>query len=561
MSLQKKAVVYFNFAVIAACILIGVLGYRSAANGFAVSLQMKAHSNVKSVAEIINERYPGEWNITNNQLYKGETLMNGNEPIVDFLSEICEGHVTIFQNDTRVATTVKNEHGQRSTGTKASEKIISEVLTAGNFFSGTAEVVGEPYECSYLPIKDGGGKIIGMLFVGLPDKSLDHIQNDFIFSTVAVIFLIILVTGFISWRVVGKTLSPLSRIIKVADDIAKGNLRGENLSADTKDEIGRLSSSINGMKSELRTLINNVLEIAEKVAASSHELTFNTSQASEMVNQVAQNASEMNDGAVKQTRTINDLQNVVDNMRSTMHELHASAREMGSVAKISQEKAATGKEKVDFSIEQIKNIAQKSHESAQVVDNLGKRSKEIETIVDTISDIAAQTNLLALNAAIEAARAGEAGRGFAVVADEVRKLAEQSATAAQNITELIQKILNDTTSAIESMKLGTASVEEGAASVAATGEAFAAIEEQVDNLNKNIQQSIDFIESVNTASHQISDAMSTLQEISKISADEVQSVTAATEEETAAIQEISESGQQLSDLAQEMHNEVQKFQI
>lgn len=561
MNLRKKAVVYFNCAIIVACVLIGILGYRSAANGFAISLQMKALSNVKSVVEVMNEKYPGDWNIKNGQIYKGEILMNDHNEIVDFLSSICEGHVTIFQNDTRVATTVKNDDGQRLTGTKASEKIIAEVLTAGKSFNGSAEVVGENYQCAYLPIKDGGGKIIGMVFVGLPEKSLDHVQNDFIFSTVVTVLVIIFVMGLISWRVIGKTLSPLTHAVKVMEEISAGNLRGENLPVKNRDEIGTLSASINDMKIKLRTLLNEVSSTAEKVAASSEELTANTSQASEMVHQVAQNASEMNAGAEKQTCTINNLQEIVDNMRATMHELHASAKQMGEVAKVSLEKAADGKEKVDFSIEQIKNIASQSQESAQVVDNLGKRSKEIETIVDAISDIAAQTNLLALNAAIEAARAGEQGRGFAVVADEVRKLAEQSQESAKNISELIQTILDDTTSAIESMKLGTASVEKGSDSVAATGEAFAAIEEQVGSLNQNIQKSIDYIESVNTASHKIYDAMETLQEISKISADEVQSVSAATEEESATIQEISESGQQLADLAQEMHNEVQKFQV
>ena len=157
MSLQKKAVLYFNCAVIAACVLIGFLGYRSATGAFAVPLQMKALSNVKSVDEIMNEKFAGDWQIINGRLFKGEVAMNDNSEIVDFLGEICDGHVTIFQNDTRVATTVKNEGGQRLTGTKASEKIIAEVLTAGKIFSGSAEVVGATYQCAYLPIKDNGG--------------------------------------------------------------------------------------------------------------------------------------------------------------------------------------------------------------------------------------------------------------------------------------------------------------------------------------------------------------------------------------------------------------------
>ena len=560
-NLQRKSVIGFNACIIAACILIGILGYRSAANGFAVSLQMKAGSNVKSVVEIMADKYPGDWKIENNQLYKGEILINGNEQIVDFLSGICEGHVTIFQNDTRVTTTVKNESGTRSVGTKASEKIISEVLTAGNFYTGSAEVVGKNYQCAYSPIKNNNGQIIGMIFVGLPESSLDHIQNDLIFSIVLTVLVIVLVMGIVSWKLIGKAIEPLTHAVKVMEEIAKGNLSGENLPVMTDDEIGELAESINAMKKNLRGLINGVLKTSEKVAASSQELTASSSQTNEIIQQVAYNANEMTEGAVKQNNTINELQTTVADMRAKMHELHSSAREMAELARVSQEKALDGKEKVSFAIEQIQHIAKQSKESAEVVDNLGKRSKEIETIVDTISDIAEQTNLLALNAAIEAARAGEHGRGFAVVSDEVRKLAEQSGIAAKNISELIQTILNDTNSAIKSMELGTVSVKEGSTSVAATGEAFAAIETQVENLTENIRRSVNYIESVNTASHEISDAMEILHDISKNSTEEIHSVSAATEEGSTAIQEMSESCGQLSKLAQDMQNEVQKFTI
>ena len=558
MNLQKKAVIGFNAGIIFACILIGILGYRSAADGFAISLQLKAESNVKSVVEIMDTKYIGDWQIKNNQLYKGDALINNNDEIADYLGEMCEGHVTFFQGDTRIATTVKN-NGQRMINTKASEKIISEVLTAGNFFTGSAEVVGENYQCAYLPIKNNSGQIIGMIFVGLPESSLDHVHRDFIFSILMAIAIIILVFGALSWKFIGKSIESLEKVVFVADDIAGGNLRGENLKITENDEIGELATAINKMQNELRELIGDIYKSSEKVAASSEELTASSAQTNEIIQQVAQNASEMNEGAIKQHATVNDLQATVDDMRKVMHELHASAREMGESAKVTQDKAMDGKAKVSFAIEKIQQIAEQSKRSAEVVDNLGKRSKEIETIVDTISDIAAQTNLLALNAAIEAARAGEHGRGFAVVSDEVRKLAEQSATAAQNISELIAKILDDTNSAIKSMELGAVGVNEGSQSVSATGEAFALIEEQVENLNKNIQKSIDYIESVNTASHKISDAMGVLQEISNKSTEKIHSVSSATQEGSTAIHEMSEASEKLSALAQDMQNEVLKF--
>ena len=177
MKLQAKAVIAFNFCIIFVCICMGALGYTTAENGLNVSLQRNARSNINAIIEMINLKYPEDWEIKDGELYKGDAKINGNDEIVDYLGSICEGYVTIFQNDTRVATTVKDKSGNRSVGTKASEKVINEVLKGGNAYTGRAEVLGEPFDCAYSPIKDTSGKVIGMLFVGLPSKSLNRHSN------------------------------------------------------------------------------------------------------------------------------------------------------------------------------------------------------------------------------------------------------------------------------------------------------------------------------------------------------------------------------------------------
>ena len=539
---------------------MGFLGYRSAKNGLDTALQRTARSNINLIIEVMEYHYPGDWTVKNGKLFKGETLIDNNDEVADHLGQVCEGHVTFFDGDTRVATTV-TENGKRALGTKASEKIIDEVLKGGKSFTGHAEVLGEDYDSAYVPIKDNSGKILGMIFVGLPAKSLNDVANELIFSILVTMAVIVILLGTLSWILIGKQMKKLENVSDAMEEVAHGNLTISDLEVTSEDEIGILSRDVNEMKSKLKKLLTSVMTSCETVAASSQELTAQADQTSQSINHVAENTVAMAEYASEQSDTVEELQNVVDEMSAKMDELHESAKKMDEVAKTSQQKALDGKEKVDFAIEQIQMIEKQVNKSAEVVDTLGKRSKEIGNIIDTISAIADQTNLLALNAAIEAARAGEHGRGFAVVADEVRKLAEQSADAAKNISELIKQIQSDTESAVEEMKIGNSSVKEGSESVLQTGEAFKIIEEQVNTLNQNVQRSIQHIDAVNSTSHTILKAIESVQKNSQKSAEDAQNISASTEEQAATMHEMADASNQLAILAQNLQNEVQKFRV
>ena len=562
MNLKTKSILAVNTIIVIVCVLMGIIGYFRAGEVFAEALKMKASADVRGLAEILNYRYVGDWHLENGLLFKGNRQMDGADELVDSLSQVCGSKVTIFNGDTRVATTVKNAAGQRAVGTKASEAIINNVITQGNFFVGEAMVMGEQHYAAYQPIKDITGKTIGMLFVGVGVAEMNSMLIDLIFtSTALAIVVILIICAVLSNFFIGKMVGQLNEVVGVMKKISSGNLRIDDLQVTRNDELGVLAESVNDMKIRLKNLLTKIAQCSERVAASSEELTAGAQETNESIAMVAQNMEGMTSDAADQERTVQILEEKIQIMQEKMAELHQTTVEMEKIAGDSANSAAVGKEKVELAIEVMKNIAEQVSSSAKVVGELGKRSDEIGEIVETISGIAAQTNLLALNAAIEAARAGEHGRGFAVVAEEVRKLAEQSGASAETISKLIITIQNDTTSAVESIERGNRSVKEGTKSVAETGAAFHDIETHSENLNANVNKSLENINAVDASNKEIKAAVDKVRQIANKSSENAVSISAATQEQTATMHEVSDASRTLANLANEMQGEVSQFKL
>ena len=561
MNLQTKSVLAFNACIVFACVIMGLLCWFSANSGFDQALQVQASSNLKVMLDSIDARYPGEWHVENGVLYKGEHNMNEDQELTDRFGDTCHGFITFFAGDTRISTNVKDANGARNVGTKASDVVIETVLKQGKTQEGRAPVLGNDYMSSYAPLKNGSGQNIGIVFLGVDVRTMDGVRHSFMIASVIAILILVGVLSFISYILIGKAIRPLLSLTDALGQIAEGDLRIADLSEDRSDELGALAHSANGMKSRLKSVIKNVAASAESVAASSEELTANASQTTQSVTQVAENATNMAAGAAASADTIGNLTEQTHAMGEAISMLQKGSSSVEELAQKSQEAAADGQGKVRHAITEIKAIAEQVQSSAAIIDTLGKRSDEIGTIVETISGIAEQTNLLALNAAIEAARAGEAGKGFAVVAEEVRKLAEQSGIAAQDITERITAIQQDTTRAVDSIQAGNENVRRGTDAVNASGAAFDNIANQFGELGQNIRAAADAVQMVSQANSEMSAAMNKVQEISNKSQEDTQTISAATEEQAAAMQEMAHASQTLAELAQKLQGEVQKFRL
>ena len=547
--------------IILACIFMGILGYKSANDGFSKALDMKAEGDVNALLEIINYRYAGDWNIKDGALYKGEVKFDDADEVVDSLAQVTGGKVTIFKGDTRVATNVKDASGKRQVGTKASQAIIDAVLTKGENFVGTANVVGEEHHAAYRPLKNSSGKIVGMLFVGVSVHTMDDVTGSLVTAIIITMVVIVVVSAILANFGVGKMLGTLDEVVQAMEKIADGDLRISDLEVKSQDEIGTLAKEINDMKHKLKGILAKIVTSSEQVASSAEELTASTQQGANAIEHMANSASEMSAESDEQMNTVVILNEKLKNMHEKVEEISKNTVAMDYVAMRSAKSTVLGQEQMSTATKIIHHISDQVYKSVEVVSNLGKHSDEIGEIVKTISAIADQTNLLALNASIEAARAGEHGRGFTVVADEVRKLAEQSGIAASNIAQLITNIQRETAYAVKSISSGTEGVKDGVAAVTTADEAFKKIGVEVENLTLNVAKSTTGIDVLNTSSDDIAKAVNHTQEITQKTNNTATSISAIAEEQTAMINEIAASSKKLAELADEMQNVVSKFKL
>lgn len=390
-------------------------------------------------------------------------------------------------------------------------------------------------------------------------EAIDNAKNAVKIAILAAILSTILGIAIGSYSA-RQIIRPINQLSGIAEKVATGNL---TFVADTdrKDEIGALAISFNTMIGQLKGLIRQIGINAEQVAASSEELTANAQQSAQAADQVAHSITDVAEGAVEQLKTATSASAVVENISASIEGIAVTIEDVASQSIKTAGKAKEGGVALNRAVEQMKKVEKTVNTSAEVVVNLGQRSQEIGQIVDTISGIAGQTNLLALNAAIEAARAGEQGRGFAVVADEVRKLAEQSQEATKKINQLVLEIQAGTNNAVAAMTDGTREVKFGAEVVNEAGKTFTEIVSMVELVSDQVAEMSGSVGLIAKGSGQIVDAVKTMNAFSQKAASESETVSAATEEQSASMGEIATASQSLAVLSENLQRSINNFKI
>ena len=376
-----------------------------------------------------------------------------------------------------------------------------------------------------------------------------------------VVLAIILIGGIVVVGVLVKNINrSVENIISVTSNAAKGDLSKE-IAVVSDDEFGLISQQFNEVIRNTRKVIRNVQGTVKNVAEEATTLNDDFAQSRDSVESVATLVVNVTDNALKQQKNLLETKTHVDKMGVDVDQVVTSMKIGLESVQNTARQATVGSQIASETVKQMHEIAGAVEESTVIVRDLGENSKEIGSIVEAISEIAGQTNLLALNAAIEAARAGEQGRGFAVVADEVRKLAEASQSAVEKIGTIIETIQVTTEKAVQAMELGHNRVEHGRGNVETTGKSFQDI---VDMIRVAEENSMKAMKVINNLLEPMKDIIARTEQAADVSSEivkEVESISIATADQASSIVNVAENSQQLRTLSEDLKKMVAEFKL
>jgi methyl-accepting chemotaxis protein len=459
-----------------------------------------------------------------------ETIDSKGNAVVDFISRFSGDYFAIFDftdfdNFVKAISTdpdveffvIYNAEGEPLTSTMRPPEDLSDLLV---------------YERD---ITDEFGTVMGILKIGYNKRTLISSvrRNAWIIGVSLMVGIIILSLGitFLTRIVIIKRVD---RTVEMLKDIAsnEGDLT-RRLAEDSDDELGKLATWFNTFVDNIQKIISAVQGSVEQISSSSHQL--------------AVTADKLSTGSKDQEFQTEQVASAMTEMSHTIEDVAKNANDAFGASREALGIAGKGREVVDNTAQGMLRIAQTVKDASETIGELGKSSTEIGNIIQVIDEISDQTNLLALNAAIEAARAGEAGRGFAVVADEVRKLAERTGKATKEIADMIEKIQNETKKSVSSMDAGSTEVETG---MTLSGEAKTSLDQIVDSSHK----SEDMVQRISAASEEQSVAA---EQVSR----NMESILVIARKSTESTFQIKSTSEELETLSNELKKMIGLFKV
>lgn len=546
------------------CIFTTVIAINTLKSGMSTKALQGLESTVIAVRAGIDALNDGDYSLDETgSLYKGDVNLTEDTGVLDAFVEGTDVEVTIFWGDTRKATTILDDSGERILGTAASAEVSAAVLNGEAYSSTSVTVNGESFYGYYEPLENTDGEVVGMVFAGETTEEMDTRLKNSITALSIISIICILIAAVICFFIAGKVAKVVVRTGELIAELTEGNLNVDvdSLILKRGDELGTMGRNIEKLLVKLRGIIGSIKTASDNVLASGNELESMAGQTSSAADGISSAVEDISKGAVAQAEDVEHATGEVASMGSLIEQV---TENISLLRDISTSMSAAGEESAHI-------IQELSASNDMMVEAVAAIAKNVETTnrsvvqateaVNLITDIASQTNLLSLNASIEAARAGEAGKGFAVVASEVQHLADESDNSAKRIADIMNELAEDSRNSMAVMEQMNTRLAEQQDKLNKTKEKFSAVSEGISSSKKGTDEIYVQAMDCDKARKSMVDIIENLSAISEENAASTEETTASMQELNATMATMAQSAKDLKQLALVLEENIAFFKV
>jgi len=575
-SIKSKLIGISIFLLIVPMIVIGMTSYEKSSTSLEhlgkTNLQNSVEFTIQTIEAFNSEVDKGNISLEDAQEKVKEIILgkkngDGTRPINASIDLGENGYMIVYSQDgTRIAHPSKEGENawdsEDENGIKFAQEMINVANNGGGFTFYNSALPNDKEQIeqkvSYSKIDPNWDWIVTSSTYLM---DFNQPANE-LWNIILIVCGISIILGMIIiWFFANRITKPIVKVTEQMGYLANGDLTKELLLIHTKDETSRLADAMNLLHTNLKSSMKKVSETSETLTSQSEELSQSANEVKMGSVQVASTIQELAAGSETQANIASELASGMNTFTERVQVANESGLMIEQNSKAVLNMTNDGSELMKKSIQQMEKIHSIVNESVKKVEGLDKQSQEISNLVTVIKDVANQTNLLALNAAIEAARAGEHGKGFAVVADEVRKLAEQVSVSVTDITDIVNNIQRETLFVSDSLKEGYKEVEQGKTQIESTGETFEGISTAVIEMVNSITTIAENLADISASTQEMNGSVEEIASVSEESAAGIEQTSASVQQTSSIMEEVAGSSEQLANLAEELNALVRQFKL
>lgn len=534
------------------------------------ALTVESEEGLKTTAlasrNIYNVQGYGDYSLKEDgNVWRGMNFnVSGETSIVDDIKQEADVDITFFYGDTAVMTSLKGSEDNRLIDLKAGKDVVEKVLKNGEqYFNSHLIINQKEYQGYYVPIKQDSGEVIGILLASRSTDKMNGIIVKSAITTIGIIIAVILIFVGINILFTNEVTKALAGSKNMLQEVSNGNLTitlSDSI-LKRKDEIGDVARATDSLKEELLHIIGDIKDSSNTLMESSNKLDESSEYTTNVAIEVEQAIETISESALlqaeetkKASEDIEVMRNLIEKTSLNVEELHKNSKEMNQL-----------NETATNTLEELHGVNSKAKEAIEVIyvqtNTTNESAKKIQEAINLITSIAEETNLLSLNASIEAARVGEHGKGFSVVAYEIKKLAEQSNESARQIEEIISDLLSDSTQAVDTMNEVQKIITKQSDKVKKTEQIFSDIKNKIELSNSNVNVIERNTTELNEAKNSMVKIVNNLSGIAENNAASAQQTSAITQEVTRTVTEVANSAGKLKEVVVNLEKNIGLFKL